>query len=411
VRKILEILHAEGHRAWLVGGAVRDLLLGLTPKDFDIATDATPEKIATIFPRTVAIGAHYGVMLVVEDGESTEVATFRKDGRYDDSRHPVNIEYADPEEDAKRRDFTINGLFWDPKTQEVIDFVDGKKDLEARIIRSIGRASARLQEDALRSLRAVRFLAQLSPQGFKLDENLVQGIKRQGHLILEVSVEKTSEEIFLILRTPEPSKAFRVMRETKLFERLFQQVRGMGADEFEHLAFVLDYAEQAWKEVTQSDSLRETYQIWAGFLQFFPDAANSLKSIHSIAIPKHELRSIRRLILSLAMIPNIEEMPIARLKEFLAMEEFFATISLYLANCRMIRDSNFEYLIAKRKEFLAKGTLDPEPLLNGEDLIELGFEPGPEFRVILKKVRVEQLEERIHTREEALRIVKTEQKK
>lgn len=405
VQKILGKLRQEGHTAWLVGGAVRDMLLGIKPKDFDIATNATPTRIAEIFPHTIAVGAHFGVMIVVMDGEPTEVATFRKDSYYIDARHPAAVEYSTPEEDSQRRDFTINGLYWNPETKEVVDYVGGMKDLESRVIRTIGRASARFQEDALRPLRALRFYSQLSPLGFTLDKNLVNGIKRQGHLILQVSKERITEEMFFILRTPKPSLAIAGMKDTKLFERIFPQLRGMSKESFDHLLFVVDNIGQGWKQTIHGDSIMDSSLLWAAFLQFFPDAANSIKDINSLLISKHEARSARRIILSVPMIPTIEEFGIARLKEFLAMEEYFSTIALYLTNCRLIRDSSYEYLVRKRREFIDKGTLDPEALISGEDLIEMGIEPGPQFKEILESVRNEQLEEKIHTKEEAIALV------
>lgn len=405
VQKILQKLHEHGYLGWLVGGAVRDFLLGEKPKDFDIVTNATPEQIAEIFPRTVAVGAHFGVMIVVEDGEPTEVATFRKDGYYVDARHPSAIEFASPEEDSQRRDFTINGMYWNPQTKEIIDYVGGLADLDARVIRTIGRASARFQEDALRPLRALRFHAQLSERNFTLDKNLLSGIKRQGHLILQVSKERITEEMYLILRSPRPSLAISEMKETKLFERIFPQFRGMLPESFDHMLYVLDHVREGWKQTVHSDTPVETYLLWSAFLQFFPDAANSMKKVNSICLSKNELRPARRLILSLQMIPKIQESGIARLKEFLAMEEYFATISLYLTNCRLIRDSSYEFLVTRRREFLDRGTLDPEPLLSGEDLIALGIEPGPNFKSLLTAVRGEQLEEKIHTKEEALALI------
>src|ERR1700716_643619 len=154
-REVAERLRACGHIAYFAGGCVRDMVRSLPAKDFDVATDATPDVVQKIFPHTYAVGAHFGVVVVVENGFNFEVATFRSDGAYLDHRHPVNVRFSSPEEDAKRRDFTINGMFFDPKKDEVIDFVGGRADIEAKIVRAIGNASQRFEEDRLRMLRAI----------------------------------------------------------------------------------------------------------------------------------------------------------------------------------------------------------------------------------------------------------------
>src|SRR5205823_638293 len=166
-REIAKRLREYGHAAYFAGGCVRDMVRGLAPKDFDIATDATPDLVQKIFPHTYAVGAHFGVVVVVEDGMNFEVATFRSDGAYLDHRHPVEVRFSSPQEDAKRRDFTINGMFFDPEKNEVIDFVAGRVDIEAKLIRAIGQPGARFEEDRLRMLRAVRFATVLD---YKIDE-------------------------------------------------------------------------------------------------------------------------------------------------------------------------------------------------------------------------------------------------
>src|SRR3982750_65258 len=165
-REIVHKLRAAGHVAYYAGGCVRDLLRGEVPKDIDIATDARPDVVQKLFPRTYAVGAHFGVIVVLENGLQFEVATFRSDGAYIDGRHPVEVHFASAEEDAARRDFTINGMFFDPEKEEVIDFVDGRADLERGVIRAIGDPAQRFAEDRLRMLRAVRFATVL---GFEID--------------------------------------------------------------------------------------------------------------------------------------------------------------------------------------------------------------------------------------------------
>lgn len=402
VAKILETLRKNGHKGWIVGGAVRDLILGRKPHDFDVVTDATPARIAELFTKTVAVGAHFGVMIVVEDGEPTEVATFRKDGIYLDSRRPTEIQFASPEEDAHRRDFTMNGIFWDPATGEVHDYVGGVPDIENRLIRTIGRASARFQEDALRTIRALRFQAQLADMSFRFDDNLLMGIRRQGHLVLEVSKERITEEMLMILKSRQPSLAFQGLKMTRMLERLFPQLRGLPEERFEHLCYVVDHLPLGWEVLVGPNARIEEILLWSAMVQFFPDGSDSLRQNPPLKIARVTIHTIRRILSHLEIVPKLEEMPIHRLKEFLVLDEYYAIMALYLTNCHLIQDGSYAYVLSKRKEFMQRGSLDPHPLVDGSDLMALGIPPGPTYGELLQQVRKEQLEERLHTKEEAL---------
>src|SRR3954454_23265016 len=194
-RGLAERLRASGHAAYFAGGCVRDLLRGETPKDFDIATDATPEIVQKIFSRTYAVGAHFGVIVVLENEFQFEVATFRSDGAYLDGRRPIEVQFATAEKDAARRDFTINGMFFDPEKEEVIDFVDGRQDLERRLVRAIGDPAQRFAEDRLRMLRAVRFATGL---GFEIDEKTWKAIVASAARITQISSERIRDELVKI---------------------------------------------------------------------------------------------------------------------------------------------------------------------------------------------------------------------
>ena len=198
-REVAQRLRAAGHIAYFAGGCVRDMVRGLAAKDFDIATDATPEIVQRIFPHTYAVGAHFGVVVVVENGSNFEVATFRSDGAYLDHRHPVDVRFSSPEEDAKRRDFTINGMFFDPEKNEVIDFVGGRTDLEAKLVRAIGDPAARFAEDRLRMLRAVRFATVLD---YKIDNPTWDALVANAASINEISAERIREELLKIFLSP-----------------------------------------------------------------------------------------------------------------------------------------------------------------------------------------------------------------
>jgi poly(A) polymerase len=197
--RIVQQLRERGHVAYFAGGCVRDMVRGLAPKDFDVATDAFPEVVQKIFPHTYAVGAKFGVIVLVENGFNFEVATFRSDGVYLDHRHPVDVRFSSPEEDAKRRDFTINGMFFDPEKNEVIDFVGGRADLKARIVRAIGDPGQRFSEDRLRMLRAVRFATVLD---YKIDNHTWDALVADAGSINEISAERIREELVKIFLSP-----------------------------------------------------------------------------------------------------------------------------------------------------------------------------------------------------------------
>ncbi len=212
--QICATLRRSGHQAYLVGGCVRDLLLGRDPSDYDISTDARPERVQELFPRSLAVGAKFGVILVVEDGAEVEVATFRSDIGYSDGRHPDHVVYSDsPKEDVRRRDFTINGLLMDPATREVLDFVDGRADLRAGIARAIGDPRARFAEDKLRMMRAVRFAARF---GFRMDPETLAAAQELALKITQVSPERIREELTKLLTEGAARRGFELLDETGL---------------------------------------------------------------------------------------------------------------------------------------------------------------------------------------------------
>jgi tRNA nucleotidyltransferase/poly(A) polymerase len=215
--KICQSLQAQGHQALLAGGCVRDFLLHRTPQDFDVATSATPDQVEALFPKTVAVGKNFGVIVVVEGEIQVEVATFRKDGLYQDGRRPTTVEFAPAEEDAQRRDFCINGLFYDLKTQTVLDYVDGHEDIRKKRIRAIGEPKKRFEEDHLRLLRAVRFAAQL---GFEIESETWAAIKVSSGLIKTVSGERIQDELTKLLLSPSPEKGLELLMQSGLLAEL-----------------------------------------------------------------------------------------------------------------------------------------------------------------------------------------------
>ncbi len=377
VKEVLRVLHESGHTAWLVGGAVRDFLLGSTPKDFDLATSARPEEVAALFPKTIQVGAQFGITVVVVNEAPVEVATFRKDGLYVDGRHPEGVEYSSPQEDAERRDFTINGLFWCPVKRQVIDYVGGLDDLDGRLIRAIGVAADRYEEDSLRMLRLFRFLAQLAPYGFQLDGDTLAAVRIKRAGILRVSPERVTQELRRLFASPDPLAGLMPLVECGL-----------------------------WREWWKQEPSALSVPVWAGerptpFTAWLSHLGVSDGDKSRVTLSREEgaaLRSVPELCASLL---GAAAGPFHILKPLLAREDFF------LAHSRLstLNPGEAARLASAREKFLAAGTLDPAPLLTGADLVAQGFKPGKELGAILKKVRDAQLDENVKTREEALEIV------
>jgi len=223
-RAIVQTLRDHGFAAYLAGGCVRDKLLGLEPKDFDVATSARATEVQALFPHTVPVGAQFGVVLVVHEGHPFEVATFRADGVYLDGRHPVNVRFSDAREDALRRDFTINGMFYDPIAEHVIDYVGGRQDLADRIIRAIGDPHARFTEDRLRMLRAVRLAARL---GFTIAPETFAAVQELAPTIVDIAWERIGDEVVKILTEGEAQRAFTLLSESGLLRAILPEIEAM----------------------------------------------------------------------------------------------------------------------------------------------------------------------------------------
>ncbi|NUM88345.1 MAG: CCA tRNA nucleotidyltransferase [Bdellovibrionales bacterium] len=371
VKEVLRVLGEAGHTAYVVGGAVRDLLLGSTPKDFDLATSARPEEVGKLFPKTLAVGAQFGIMVVVIGETSVEVATFRKDGLYVDGRHPENVEYSSPREDAERRDFTINGLFWCPVKRQVIDFVGGLEDLERRWIRAIGVAEDRFQEDALRMMRLFRFLAQLP--GFRACDATLAAVRARKSGITRVSPERVTQELRRLLGAPDPLTGLAPLAESGLWREWF----GKGAI----------VSTPAW-----AGEGAPPFTAWvASLLPEVPEKSRLLLS-------REESQSLRGLPALVGSLRASLGEPPHRKKPLLAHRDFF------LAHSRLSAadPTAAQRLLDERAGFVAAGTLDPPPLAQGSDLLALGIPAGPALGKILAAIREAQLDEKIASRAEAL---------
>ena len=427
-REIAVRLRTAGHIAYFAGGCVRDIIRGVTPKDFDIATNARPEEVQKLFPRTYAVGAHFGVIVVVEGDFQVEVATFRSDDAYIDGRHPSAVHFSSPEEDAKRRDFTINGMFFDPVAEKVIDFVGGRADLEAKLVRAIGDPAQRFAEDRLRMLRAVRFATVLD---YKIDNQTWNALVADSASINQISAERIRDELVRIFLSPNRVRGWDLLDSSGLMRAILPELDAMKGvlqpeqfhpegDVFVHTRLMLQL-------------LPEEVSVPLVFAVLFHDVA---KPVTATVDPTGRIRFnehdrigaemtaaiMRRLRFSGAesdatvemvkqhmVFKDTPKMRVAKLKRFMARPTFEEELELHRVDCmsshRML--DNYEFLLGKREEF-ANEPIIPPPLVRGDDLIALGLKPGPKFGEILEAVETHQLEGTFRTRDEALDWVKQE---
>jgi poly(A) polymerase len=427
-RHIVRRLREAGHQALFAGGCVRDALMGKTPHDFDIATSARPEQVQTLFPRTVPVGVQFGVVLVIENGQEYQVATFRSDGNYLDGRHPQSVTFSSAEEDARRRDFTVNGLFYDPIDEKVLDFVGGRQDLETRTLRAIGSPAERFAEDKLRLLRGVRFAATLD---FTIETETWTAIRAGAPAIRDVSAERLRDELVRIFTSPRRVRGFDLLDASGLMAVILPEMVPLKGceqppdfhpegDVFVHTRLMLSL-------------LPETVSIPLVFAALFHDLGKPptmqrdengrirFNGHESVGAEMTE-RIMRRLRFSneeieatVAMVQNhmvfkdVQNMRVARLKRFMARPTFDDELELHRVDCLASHGllDNFEFLKRRRQDF-ASEPLIPPPLITGHDLIAMGWKPGPKFKTVLDAVQVRQLEGTLQTREEALSWVKKE---
>jgi len=427
-REIASRLRAKGHVAYFAGGCVRDMVRGLPAKDFDIATDATPDVVQKIFPRTYAVGAAFGVVVVVDNGLNFEVATFRSDGAYLDHRHPVDVKFSSPEEDAKRRDFTINGMFFDPEKNEVIDFVGGKKDLAAKIVRAIGDPAARFSEDRLRMLRAVRFATVLD---YKIDNATWDALVANAASINEISAERIREELLKIFLSPNRVTGWDLLDRSGLLHAVLPELDAMKGclqpeqfhpegDVFVHTRLMLellpenvsiplvlsvlfhDVAKPVTATVDETGRIRFNEHDRIG-------AAMTESIMERLRFSRAEIDAVVEMVRQHMVFKDVPKMRVAKLKRFMARPTFEEELELHRVDCASSHGmlDNYEFLLQKREEF-ANEPIIPPPLVRGDDLIALGMKPGPQFGEILEAVETRQLEGALKDRQQALDWVKAE---
>ena len=425
-RSIVAQLRAAGHQAYLVGGCVRDLLLGRTPKDFDVATDARPDRVSELFERSEQVGAHFGVVLVRDNTSQVEVATFRSDASYSDGRRPDAVRFeTSPRRDVMRRDFTINALLLDPDTNQVLDFIAGQEDLRRRVVRAIGDPEERFQEDHLRLIRAVRFAARL---GFEIELGTLAALRRLHHLIERVSPERVRDELARILTEGGARRGFELLDETGLLRDILPEVAAMKGvaqppefhpegDVWTHTLLLLEKLRHPTVTLATGALLHDvgkppTFRV-ADRIRFDGHVEEGVRLAHGILTRlrflSEQVGQIEALIANHMRFKDAGQMRESTMKRFLRMENFAEHLELHRLDCLAGNGKLDTYKrVRARLAELGEEDLRPKPLLTGRDLIEQGYRPGPSFAKMLAAVEDAQLEARVHNKEDALALVRAE---
>ena len=428
--RICATLRRDGHQAYFVGGCVRDLELGREPADYDVCTDARPERVQDLFPRSLSVGAKFGVILVVEEELQVEVATFRSDIGYTDGRHPDAVAYAkSPQEDVERRDFTINGLLLDPATNDVLDFVGGRADLRAGIVRAIGDPRGRFTEDKLRMLRAVRFAARF---GFQIEPETMAAAKRLAPKVLEVSLERIRDELTKLLTEGAARRGFELLDESGLLAVVLPDVarmKGVGqppqfhpeGDVWIHTRMMLETLPPncsptlAWGVLLHDVGKPPTFAPARGpgtrirFDGHVEVGARMAEHIcRNLRFSNEDIEQIESLVANHLRFKDVHEMRTATLKRFVRLPRFEEHLELHRLDCLASHGHLDAYTFVQ--QFLLETPPEkvyPPKLVTGDDLKSLGLVPGPRFREILLAVEEAQLEGRLLDRESAIQFIRT----
>ncbi|MGC1482007.1 MAG: CCA tRNA nucleotidyltransferase, partial [Chthoniobacterales bacterium] len=420
--QIVRRLRDAGHVSYFAGGCVRDHLRGETAHDIDIATSAHPEQVTSLFPRTIAVGAQFGVIIVLEGGAEFEVATFRSDSQYLDGRRPESVSFTDARTDAQRRDFTVNGLFYDPLADEVLDYVGGKADLAARTLRAIGDPADRFREDKLRVLRAIRFAATLD---FQIDPTTWDAVRANATAIHAVSPERIRDELIKIFTAPSRVRGFDLLDSSGLLRILLPAVADLAGceqppefhpegDVFVHTRLMLDLLPpDASTELVFGVLFHDigkpptSFTDETGRIRFngheHVGAEMATRILKDLRFPNREIDDIVALVKNHMAFKDVQNMRVAKLKRFLARDTFDDELELHRVDCTSSHGllDNHTFLIERREEF-ANEPLIPPPLVTGHDLIALGLTPGPAFKAILDAAQTAQLENAFPDRDAAL---------
>ncbi|MBI5821093.1 MAG: CCA tRNA nucleotidyltransferase [Verrucomicrobia bacterium] len=417
---IVRTLRAAGHTALFAGGCVRDMLRAVPPHDYDVVTSARPEQVRALFRKTFEVGAQFGVVLVVLEGVSFEVATFRSDDAYEDGRRPVSVTFSTPEADAQRRDFTMNGLFYDPVEERVLDYVAGRADIERRVVRCIGDATARFTEDKLRMLRAVRFASNL---GYNIEPETFRAIQRMAPQIAVVSAERIRDELIKIFTRPNAGRGLRLLDSSGLLGVVLPEVTAMKGceqppqfhpegDVFVHTCLMMDGLREASLTLAFATLLHDVGKPPA--FQRAPDRIRFNEHdviggrmtetiLRRLRFPNDSIGQIVACVENHMVFRNAPAMRKAKLKRLLARPTFAEELELHRLDCLASHAdlTNYDFLKNVVLE-IPPQVAAPPPLITGDDLLAMGMKPGPEMGALLREARELQLEEKLHTPDEAL---------
>jgi poly(A) polymerase len=422
---IVQRLRGEGYECFLAGGCVRDMLLAREPQDYDIATSARPEDIQRIFPDTIPVGAQFGVILVLHDGAPFAVASFRHDGPYIDGRRPSAVRYGTLEEDIHRRDFTINGMVYDPLADRVIDLVGGQEDLRLGLIRAIGDPQARFEEDRLRMIRAVRFAASLK---FDIDPPTFAAMQRQAPSIAVISGERIGEEISRILTEGGARRGFELLDESGLLKIILPEIVAMKGtaqtpdfhpegDVFTHTMLLLSHLENPSETLAYGCLLHDVakpicFRQQGQRITFYGHTERGAEMAEDILKRLKRGRAVWERVAYLVRnhLRQVQapQMRLSTLKRFLREEGIEELLELARIDALSSNgDLSYYRFCQERRGALNDEEIRPEPLVRGADLIELGFKPGPQFKEILRQVEDAQLGGELRSRDEAIEWIKT----
>ena len=435
-------LRQRGHQAYLVVGCVRDLVLGREPADFDVATDATPDQVMQIFPQTFAVGAQFGVVLVpvaslvpqppadvrrlTSDVGVVEVATFRSDLGYSDGRHPDQVRYStDPREDVARRDFTFNGLLFDPVKNEVLDYVGGRADIEARLVRAIGEPERRFAEDKLRMLRAVRFAARF---GYAIEKETLAAIPRLAAEIHQVSQERVRDELTKVLTEGRAADAFRLLDATGLLHRVLPEVEKMKGveqppqfhpegDVWVHTLLLLEGLAAggsrtlAWGALLHDVGKPPTFRVAPDRIRFDGHVEVGTRMAEAICrrlrFSSDDTEQVAALVANHLRFADVRQMKQSTFKRFVRLPRFEEHLELHRLDCLgSHRDLSLYRFTREKLAALPPEEIRPRPLVTGDDLIAAGYAPGPRFKEILAAVEDAQLEGSLEAKPQALEFVR-----
>jgi poly(A) polymerase len=444
---IVRTLREHGHQAYLVGGCVRDMVLGREPADYDVTTDATPDQVMRMFPETYAVGAQFGVVLVPpgssdarelrpavdatsvptdhSKADVVEVATFRSDIGYSDGRHPDRVQFStDPREDVERRDFTINGLLLDPIKGEILDFVGGRQDLKAGIIRTIGSPEQRFEEDKLRMLRAVRFAARFE---YTMDPVTFAAMQKLAGNIHQVSRERVRDELSKMLIEGHARRALLLLDESGLLQQVLPEISAMKGveqppqfhpegDVFVHTLLLLEKLPRpspmtlAWGALLHDVGKPATFRV-ADRIRFDGHVEVGVKMAEQICkrfrFSNHETEQILALVKNHMRFGDVQRMKESTLKKFMRLPRFEEHLELHRLDCQSSHGDLTSYEFTREKLVSTpEASMRPAPLVTGNDLINAGYLPGPRFKEILAAVEDSQLEGQLQNKEQALAFVR-----